>query len=84
MSAWCSVTIGEAYVCTSVNVGDVIGSVTPSARPNPWANAVLPAPISPANTITSPARLTPASAAAIAWVASSDGACSVRRVDGGM
>ena len=84
MSAWCSVTVGESYVCTRVNVGDVIGSVTPSARPKPWANAVLPAPISPASTITSPARPSPAMAAAIAWVASSDGACSVRRADGGM
>ena len=44
-----------AYVCTSVNVGDVIGSATPSALPKPWANAVLPAPISPARTTMSPA-----------------------------
>ena len=64
----------SAYVCTSVNVGDVIGSSTPSALPKPWANAVLPAPISPARTTMSPARQHAATAAATAWVAASDGA----------
>ena len=62
-----------------MNVGDVIGSVTPSARPKPWANAVLPAPISPASRITSPERLSAANAPATPWVSSSDGARSVRR-----
>ena len=61
-------------VCTRVNVGDVIGSSTPSALPKPWAKAVLPAPISPARTMMSPARLQVAMADATAWVAASDGA----------
>jgi hypothetical protein len=51
-----------------VNVGEVIASVMPSARPNPCAKAVLPAPISPASTMMSPARASLAIAAAIAWV----------------
>src|SRR3990170_375798 len=51
---------------------DVIGSVMPSERPKPWANAVLPTPISPARTMMSPVRARPAMAAATAWVPASE------------
>src|SRR5690606_25391836 len=44
----------------------------PRARPKPCAKAVLPAPISPANTMMSPVRARPATAAATAWVPASE------------
>ncbi len=53
----------------------------PSARPKPWANAVLPAPISPASTTMSPGRHSSASAPATAWVAATEGASSESRAD---
>ena len=47
---------GAPRTAAIVNVGLVMGSMTPSAAPKPWANAVLPAPRSPASRMTSPGR----------------------------
>src|SRR5919107_5296868 len=51
-----------------VNVGLVIGPVTPSARQAPRTNVVLPVPISPRSSTTSPGRSSAARAAAAASV----------------
>ena len=61
-----------SYCWARVKVGLVMGSVTSSARPNPWVNAVLPAPRSPARTIRSPGPRQAPTAAAKAWVSSTD------------
>lgn len=55
-----------------MKVGEVMGSVTPTARPKPCAKAVLPAPMSPDNTMTSPTRANSAIAVATRWVPSSE------------
>ena len=60
------------YCWASVNVGLVIGSVTPRPAPKPWANAVFPAPRSPASSTRSPGSARAASAAARSRVSSTE------------
>src|SRR3954454_7032708 len=47
-----------------MNAGLVTGSSTPRPAANPWANAVLPVPRSPASTSRSPGAARPAISAA--------------------
>src|SRR4051794_22294735 len=55
-----------------MNAGLVTGSSTPRPAANPWANAVLPVPRSPARTSRSPGAARPAISAARARVSSTD------------